>query len=306
MLFTLITIATFMIVTGVIISGYYWASAESVVTQRLRTLVPNAQSETERKRRRTDASGVERALALVGSYSLGGGDNSVAQRLSVAGIRGSNAVLTFLGIRTVISFGPALLVLIPRVSNGKPLGRTLFLASLVWAIGHLFSNLWLRARATRRARRITEALPDTLDLMVTCLEAGLGVNATIARIGEERASLDDPLGAEFARLSIELRSGRSREDCLRGLGDRNGVEDLKALAGLIIQSDRLGASMAQTLRAHADLLRTKRRQRAEEAARKLPIKMLFPLAVFILPALFIVVGGPAILRLRDLVGMLLQ
>jgi tight adherence protein C len=117
--------------------------------------------------------------------------------------------------------------------------------------------------------------------------------------------MDDPLGQEFALVSFELRSGRTREDALRGLGDRNGVEDLKALAGLIIQSDRLGASMAQTLRAHADLLRTKRRQRAEEAARKLPIKMLFPLALFILPALFVVIGGPAILRIQDLVQILL-
>ena len=131
------------------------------------------------------------------------------------------------------------------------------------------------------------------------------MNATIARVGEERANLNDPLGKEFALVSFELRSGRTREDALRGLGDRNGVEDLKALAGLIIQSDRLGASMAQTLRAHADLLRTKRRQRAEEAARKLPIKMLFPLAFFILPALFIVIGGPAILRIQDLVTILL-
>jgi tight adherence protein C len=213
--------------------------------------------------------------------------------------------MLFLGIRTLLSFGPALAVLVPRVSTGQPLGGTLFTAILVWGIGHTLVNLIVRMRATRRIRLLTNALPDTLDLMTTCLEAGLGLNATIARVGEERASMDDPLGQEFALVSFELRSGRTREDALRGLGDRNGVEDLKALAGLIIQSDRLGASMAQTLRAHADLLRTKRRQRAEEAARKLPIKMLFPLALFILPALFVVIGGPAILRIQDLVQILL-
>src|SRR2546428_759821 len=158
----------------------------------------------------------------------------------------------------------------------------------------------------RRVQELTSALPDTLDLMVTCLEAGLGLNAAIARIGEERSGREDALGREFAQVAFELRSGRTREDALRGLGDRNGVEDLKALAGLIIQSDRLGASMAQTLRSHADLLRTKRRQRAEERARKLPIKMLFPLAFFILPALFIVVGGPAMPRLKDLVDLVVN
>ena len=103
-----------------------------------------------------------------------------------------------------------------------------------------------------------------------------------------------------------MRSGRSREEALRSLGARNGVDDLKALTALIIQSDRLGASMAKTLRAHADLLRTKRRQRAEERARKLPIKVLFPLATLLLPPLFIMVAGPAFLRFKDLIKVLAE
>ena len=140
--------------------------------------------------------------------------------------------------------------------------------------------------------------------MVVCLEAGLGLNATIARVGEERATLNDALGDEFRQVSLEMRSGRSREDALRALGARNGSDDLKALVALMIQSDKLGASMAQTLRSHADLLRTKRRQRAEEAARKLPIKMLFPLALLILPTIFVVTAGPAFILLGDLVKII--
>ena len=112
--------------------------------------------------------------------------------------------------------------------------------------------------------------------------------------------MKDPLGAEFNQVAMELREGRSREECLRALADRNGVDDLKSLSTLIIQSDRLGASMAKTLRSHADVLRTKRRQRAEEAARKLPIKILFPLALFILPSLFVIAVGPAMLRIKEL------
>jgi tight adherence protein C len=297
----ILTLFTFGIVATAIVSGWYWASAESPVAQRLKTLVPDMGAQAKAKQKGQGLT--ERVLAVVGGYSFGGSQNSLAQRLSNAGIRGPRAVTIFLGVRTVASFGPALLVLVPKISSGKALGNALLLAGAMGVWGHVMVNLWLRVRGSRRIREVTNALPDTLDLMVTCLEAGLGLNATIARIGDERSQLDDPLGREFAQVSFELRSGRTREDALRGLGDRNGVDDLKALAGLIIQSDRLGASMAQTLRSHADLLRTKRRQRAEEAARKLPIKMLFPLAFFILPALFIVVGGPAMLRLKDLVDL---
>ncbi len=300
----ILTLFTFGIVATAIVSGWYWASAESPVAQRLKTLVPDLGAQAKVKKKRQGLT--ERFLDLVGGYSFGGSQNSLAQRLSYAGIRGPRAVTIFLGVRTVASFGPALLVLVPKISSGKALGNALLLAGAMWVWGHVMVNLWLRVRGSRRIREITNALPDTLDLMVTCLEAGLGLNATIARIGDERAHLDDPLGREFAQVAFELRSGRTREDALRGLGDRNGVEDLKALAGLVIQSDRLGASMAQTLRSHADLLRTKRRQRAEETARKLPIKMLFPLAFFILPALFIVVGGPAMLRLKDLVDLVVN
>ena len=299
-----LTLLTFGIVTVAIVSGYSWLSAESPVAQRLKTLVPELGAQAKAKKKGPGLGA--RLLALLGTYSFGGSENSLAQRLSYAGIRGPRAVVLFLGMRTLFSIGPALFVLVPRISSGKPLAYALLLAGLVWIGGHVLVNLWLRVRVTRRVQELTSALPDTLDLMVTCLEAGLGLNAAIARIGEERAGMKDALGREFAQVAFELRSGRTREDALRGLGDRNGVEDLKALAGLIIQSDRLGASMAQTLRSHADLLRTKRRQRAEERARKLPIKMLFPLAFFILPALFIVVGGPAMLRLKDLVDLVVN
>jgi tight adherence protein C len=207
--------------------------------------------------------------------------------------------MLFLGVRTIASFGPALLVLVGRVSGGKPLGATLVVGTITWAYGHVLVNYWLKRRTRRRVHQIAIALPDCLDLMVVCLEAGLGLNATIARLGEERSLIDDALGREFAQVALELREGRSRDESLRALGDRNGVEDLKSLAALIVQSDRLGASLARTLRAHADVLRTKRRQRAEEAARKLPVKMLFPLAVLILPPLFVATAGPAILRFRQ-------
>jgi tight adherence protein C len=297
----LMTLLTFLVVAAIVLSGYYMVTAESPTTERLRKLVSATPVAPAQEARRPAGPGfLKHDLAVLGQYGLGGDDNSLAQALAIAGVRSRNAAMLFVGTRTLVSVGPALVVLVSQVSAGRPVGRSVLIAFVVWAYAHVVVNYWLKRRARRRMRAIEGALPDSLDLMVVCLEAGLGLNATIARVGEERASMRDPLGDEFNQVSLEMREGRSREEALRGLGERNGVEDLRSLAGLIIQSDRLGASMAKTLRAHADVLRTKRRQRAEEAARKLPIKMLFPLAFFILPALLVVAVGPAMLRIREL------
>ncbi len=300
----LFTLAAFAITTGIAVSGYFFLTADSPVEQRLRAVIPGAAAAKLAPRPERDNPGVvTRALTVLGTLSAGNNDRSLTRLLTTAGMRRPNSLFLFVGTRTLLSLGVALAYLVPRVSRGEPLTKTLIVALAIWFALHQLCMLWLRRRARRRVFRVQTALPDSLDLMVVCLEAGLGLTATIARVGEERSAMNDPLGEEFSRVARELREGRSREDSLRDLGERNGVEDLKALVGLIIQSDRLGASMAKTLRTHADVLRTKRRQRAEEAARKLPIKVLFPLALFILPALFIVAIGPSVLRIGDLIGM---
>jgi len=295
----LITLAIFAVLTTIVLSAGWAVSARSPITQRVQQLVGEAPRRTQRGER---AGLLGRLVAGIGTYGFGG-DRSLSNRLSMAGFRGPKATATFLGVRTLISVGPALAMLVPAVSSGKPLGRALMLVVFAGLWGHLLANLWLRRRARARVEKITKALPDALDLMVVCLEAGMGLNATISRVGEERSTIKDCLGEEFAQVALEMRDGRARVDALRGLGARNGSDDLKALVGLVIQSDKLGASMSKTLRTHADLLRTRRRQRAEEAARKLPIKVLLPLALFILPALFIVTVGPAMLKIGDLGGI---
>src|SRR5262245_27607103 len=294
----LTTAATFAIITTVVLSLGRVLTAQSAVTQRVRDLVGDAGRLAGKARK---SSGPIARLVLALGKALGN-DRSISHRLSVAGFRGPNATAIFLGTRMLLSVGPALVMLVPAVSSGKPLGHALLTPVLAWLGGHTLANIWLKRRARGRIGHITKALPDALDLMVVCLESGLGLNATIQRVGEERSTIADVLGNEFAQVAFELRNGRPRADALRSLGTRNGTDDLKALVGLVIQSDKLGASMAKTLRTHADLLRTKRRQRAEEAARKLPIKVLFPLALFILPALFVVTVGPAMLRIKDLAG----
>jgi tight adherence protein C len=289
----------FLAVTGLVAGGYWLSTPRSPVAERLKEILPNTAQPVERKKRASQEL-VGSTLDKLGGYGVGGPDRSLAKRLSVAGYRGPTATMRFLGLRMLLSFGPALGILVPQVSQGKPLGRSLIYAGAAWGIGHMLVNARLKSAGKKRVLRIVRALPDVLDLMVVCLESGLGLNATIARLGEERSKGDDPLGKELSHVSLELSSGRSREDALRALGDRNGVDDLKTLVGLVIQCDRLGASMGKTLRAHADMLRTKRRQRAEEAARKLPIKMLLPLGLFILPPLFTVTVGPAILQIMTL------
>jgi len=294
----LTTIAIFVIITGVAFSGYYALTAKAPVTRRLEEIaggeLVNAQRKPEVSR-----GPVKSVLMALAPYGFGGSDASLADTLSFAGLRGPNTLLLVVGARTLISVGPALFILVSGLVGGKPLAPTLIRAVLFWIVLHFIVTQQLKSRAKRRIASITRGMPDSLDLMVVCLEAGLGLNATIARVGDERSTMNDALGQEFSQVSAEMRGGRSREEALRALGARNGCDDLKALAGLIIQSDRLGASMAQTLRSHADLLRTKRRQRAEEAARKLPVKMLLPLALFILPTLFVMTAGPAMLMLRE-------
>ena len=300
----ILAFAAFIVTTFVVVSGYFFLTADNPMEQRLRTVVP--ESVLKRPLAKADSRGpsvASRFLTAIGSLTAGNNDKSLAKLLTTAGYRGQTAVFTFVGLRTLLSVGPALAYLIPRISRGEPFARTVGMGLFIWAIGHLLVMMFLRRRARQRVLSMQRALPDSLDLMVVCLEAGLGLTATIARVGEERSAMNDPLGEEFSQVSRELRDGRSREDALRALADRNGVDDLTALIGLIVQADRLGASMAKTLRSHADVLRVKRRQRAEEAARKLPIKILFPLALFILPALFIVAIGPSVLRIKDLIGI---
>ena len=296
------SLVIFVAITGILMSGFYLLTTETAATRRVDALRGGVRPGAEVV---DEAPGIFKSLLLaLAPYGFGTGDSSLANTLLHAGIRNPGALMLFLGARTLVSLGPSIILLVLAIIGGKPLGPTLVRALIMWVGLHVLTTRLLRRRAARRILQITRSLPDSLDLMVVCLEAGLGLNATIARVGVERSAVDDPLGNEFAQVSSEMRSGRTREESLRALGIRNGSDDLKALAALIIQSDRLGASMAHTLRSHADLLRTKRRQRAEEEARKLPIKLLFPLALLILLPLFVIVAGPAAITFKDFVAMM--
>jgi tight adherence protein C len=222
-------------------------------------------------------------------------------RLIQAGIRRKDAVIIFYGVRV----GLIILMLAVLAVSGY-LARSPFLWIVVSILaGALVPDLWLNRKIGARQLQIQNGLPDVMDLSVICVEAGLGLDQTLGRIGREIEPSYPALSEELRLYGLEVGAGRSRADALRNLGGRAGVDDLKALAAVLIQADRFGSSIAQSLRVFSDGLRTKRRQRAEETAAKMTVKMIPPMVVFIFPAIFVVVAGPAVVTIvNDFFGAL--
>jgi tight adherence protein C len=163
--------------------------------------------------------------------------------------------------------------------------------------GFVLPDLLLRWRIRSRQEEITDALPDGLDLLVVCIEAGLGLNAAFMKIMEEFKLASPALSEEFDILNREMVAGKPRQEALRALSDRIGVDEMKSLVAMLNQTEKLGTSLSQSLRVHSDSLRTRRRQRAEEAAAKTTIKLVFPLVFLLFPALFIVLLGPGFIQI---------
>jgi tight adherence protein C len=212
-------------------------------------------------------------------------------RLVQAGYRREEALTIFFGIRVV--FALALFGLFSTSVVMKP-NLTLALGGL--GLGYILPGMVLARLAKRRAHRIRLSLADMLDLLVVSVEAGLGLDQALSRVGMELAFAYPELAAELKLINLELRAGKARSEALRNLADRTGVDDLSSLVTMLIQTDKFGTSVAQSLRVYSETLRTKRRQRAEEAAAKTGVKMVFPLVFCIFPAIWVVTIGPAAIR----------
>lgn len=222
----------------------------------------------------------------------------VRRRLMNAGWRGENAPIVFYGMKTVLAVAlPLLLFLLSLI-----FGQEIRLPSLLLAVvmGFLLPDVFLILRVRIRKREIFNGFPEALDLMVVCVEAGLALDAAIGKVAAEIGHSCPDLGDELHLTTLELRAGVSREAALRNLAARTGVEDIDALVAMLIQADRFGTSIADSLRVHADGMRTKRMLRAEEAAQKLPVKLVFPVVFLIFPALFLVLLGPAVLTITKI------
>jgi tight adherence protein C len=163
--------------------------------------------------------------------------------------------------------------------------------------GYFSPMLWLRYATNRRKEKLLEAFPDALDLMVVCVEAGLGLDAAISRVSGEIRFAHKELAEEFNLVSLELRTGLSRAEALKNLSRRIDLEEVGSLVALLVQTDKFGTSIGLSLRVHSDAMRVNRQLRAEELAAKLPVKMLFPLVFFIFPSLFVIVVGPAAIKI---------
>jgi tight adherence protein C len=242
-------------------------------------------------------------LAMLGGF-LPADDSkeSLQSGLVRAGIRDAAASSVFLGAKVVCAVLGSSGWLGVNFAMARPLGSTLFSGFVAGVVGFYLPTVWLYMKGEARRGQIQQSLPDALDLLVVCVESGLGLNAAIERVGREIALASPSLSDELLMVNQEIRTGLARGEALRRLARRTGVEDVYALTAMMIQADRLGTSIAQSLRAHAESMRTKRRQRAEQMARKAGIKLAFPLVFLIFPALLVVILGPAAIQLMEAIA----
>lgn len=252
-----------------------------------------------------ESAWVERIIRLTGPFAklslpAEGWENS---RLRIhfmnAGYRNNAAPLLFFAAKTILAFALPAVFLLYIGLGGAALKANMILALLVGlaALGYFLPNAFLQQRIAHRKREIFENFPDALDLTTVCVEAGLGLDAALARVGDEMRLKSTPLAEELHLVTLELRAGSTRERALRNLALRTGVEEIDTLVAMLVQADRFGTTVADSLRVHSDSLRTKRRLRAEEAAAKIPVKLLFPLIFCIFPSMLLVLLGPAFISI---------
>ncbi len=224
-------------------------------------------------------------LSLVGSKD----DSDLSRRLVSAGYRKASHAQLFMATKI-------LLPIVAGISAGV-LGRSFFYLVIAAAVGFLGPDLWLSVMISRRAHRIRLSLPDALDLLVICMEAGLGLDQAIVRVGSELKISHPELSDEFLIVNLEQRAGKPRLDAWRHMADRVAVENVRSFVQMLVQTERFGTPISKSLGVFADNMRVRRRQQAEEMAAKTTIKLIPPLVLFIFPSLFIVLLAPAILTI---------
>lgn len=269
---------------------------------RLQHTLPRPFEARARRRRRAQGARLRKALRDLGQRMEEGQTTElegVRRRLVQAGFWDPDAVRYYLGARVVIAASLAGGVLLVGGVLGGRVAALLFFSSWLAALGWIAPQWYISKRKKRRWKEVQMALPDTLDLLVACVEAGMGLNQSLTRVADEVRHVSRVMAEELTMVNLEIRAGTSRGDALMNLGERSELEDMRALVNMLAQSDRFGTSVAQSLRVHVDALRTKRRQAAEEAAAKTTIKLVFPLVLFVFPALFVVILTPAVIQVVE-------
>jgi tight adherence protein C len=286
------------IALGVMSLYLFMARPESAVTARLESMDPSL-ALVENSLVTTMAERIAEPLNRIAPISAIEAAKLQKQLLQ-AGFRSHDAAMAFHAIQlTLVVAIPTLVVTVCFLLDRSP---TAFIAwgGLGAAVGFYLPRFVLRKKIANRQQRITWGLADALDLMVIAVEAGLGLNAALNRVGEELEDTHADLHRELDLVNLEIRVGRSREEALRNLAERTGVDDVRSFVALLIQADRYGSSIAKAVRIFAESLRTKRRQRAEQASQKAALKLLIPLTGFLFPVIILVILAPAALNLIDL------
>src|SRR5215813_3938330 len=308
----IIFVSTFVCITlGAM--GVYWLlnRPQSAATERLRKLglkggaaqqtisvtMPEDNAATELAQRLT--SPLNRMLPPSAIEA-----KKLQKQLMHAGFRTQSAPVIYRGIQLLSMAGFPFVVALTCAILGRPLASALIWIILAFVVGFFLPRWGLRKITQTRQRNLRWGLADALDLMVISVEAGLGLNAAMVKVSSELRDVHQEIALEFELANLEIRVGRERDEALRNLAERSGVDDLHSLVAMLIQTDKFGTSVAKGLRVFSDSLRTKRRQRAEQAAQKAAVKLLFPLACLLFPALFIDILGAAFLNLADVLDMM--
>ncbi len=295
MVWTVVTITFLSTVTILAALLYAFIPGEVGIAGRLSRMMNSLAPVQERKFVDKQKDRVRDTLSTVGKLMPAASRQAPRAQLMMirAGYRSSEAILAMRGLKLLVPVGLFILVFTTGLYRWNPI---LSLASAAVA-GYLLPEIWLIWRVHARQHRLRRALPDGLDLLVICVEAGLGLDQALLKVSQDLRITHREFSDELQLVNLEMRIGKSRIEALRELARRTGLEDIKSLVAMLIQTERFGTSVAQSLRVFSDELRTKRRQRAEEMSAKTTVKIVPPLVFFIFPALLVVILGPAIITL---------
>jgi tight adherence protein C len=306
-------LATLQILT-IVLSGAAVASivfvlhnwiVDNALKKRLNRIVRQGRAPADTSLSKTaNTRKVSSVINILSKLSLpeeGWQSSSVKIKFLQTGIRNKNAPQYYFAVKTLLTLVlPVMLALFLHFTQPLiPITNVMLFVLLTAAGGYYLPEMMLRFITQKRIERMRNSLPDMIDLMVVCAESGMGIDSAIGRLSREMARTDPDLAQEFYLSSLEMRAGATRIEALRNLALRSRLEDLEDLVSMLIQADKFGTSLAESLRVQSDMMRSRRAQRAEEIAAKIPVKITLPLGLFIFPTLLIVLLGPAVLQLIE-------
>ena len=295
LILTMVTVALFTVTL------IQFRPGRNAVTSRLDHMQGSTGAHEIRARRRRQAKS-ERLMGVLQTLGqqVGGGrkdTTAVRQFLVQAGYPDPRAVSLYWASRVGLGAGLVGFSMIGLPLLGLSSGQVLIGILWMGALGWVGPTFYVRSRLKARQKEVQLALADMLDMLVVCVEAGLGLNQALVRVADEIEHVSTVMSEQLALVNLEMRAGTPRDEALKNLAERTGLADIRSLVNMMIQTDRFGTSVADALRVHSETMRTKRRQRAEEAAAKTTIKLVFPLVLFVFPAMFLVVIGPSALAI---------